>query len=67
MDYPCEKCGQREAVKKEKYCKDCKKAVLAEMKEAGYLTPKAWGHAGQNRPAEAKEKTYETKHGTWQR
>lgn len=33
----CQRCGEAEAVRKEKYCKGCKKAVLAELKAEGYL------------------------------
>lgn len=34
----CKRCGDPSAVPGEKYCKHCKKQVLLEMKEAGYLT-----------------------------
>jgi hypothetical protein len=33
----CDSCKTQEAVKGEKYCKPCKKAVLLQLKEAGYL------------------------------
>ena len=33
----CEKCGQLPAIKKERFCKDCKKRVFAELKANGYL------------------------------
>ena len=36
----CERCRVRKPIPTEKYCKECKKEVLAELKEAGYLTPK---------------------------
>lgn len=39
----CERCrlpfGSRES---DKYCKECKRTVLAEMKERGYLTSVPW-------------------------
>lgn len=35
----CGRCGSRfDSVDGDKYCKDCKKAVLAELKEKGYFT-----------------------------
>jgi len=63
--YLCERCQKVEAHPKEKYCLTCKKIVLAEMLAAGYLqrTGRS-GHVGSGRPDEAKENTYETKHGT---
>lgn len=38
--------------------------MLAKLREAGYLETGGYGHKGQSRTAEAKEVTYETKHGT---
>lgn len=63
----CERCRTSKATSGERYCRSCRKAVLAELQEAGYLTSRQYGHVGSNRPQEAKEATYETKHGTWQR
>jgi hypothetical protein len=63
--YPCERCKQAEALPKQKYCKSCKKAVLAELDATGYLQKVPRGHAGMSRTAEAKELTQETKFGTW--
>lgn len=65
MDYPSERCHQQEAIRKQKYCKSCKKLVLAELKEAGYLQHINRGHVGDHRTAEARELTWETKSGTW--
>lgn len=65
MKWRCEKCKQVDALPEEKYCKACKKALIAEMEEAGYLERRPGGHAGWNRPDEAKERTDETKFGTW--
>jgi hypothetical protein len=59
----CERCKVSEAKCGEKYCKVCRKLVLAEMAESGYLQKTSWGH-GTGRAAEAKENTYETKHGS---
>jgi hypothetical protein len=33
----CDSCKTQEAIKGEKYCKSCKKAVLTQLKQAGYL------------------------------
>lgn len=60
----CERCNVEKANSGERYCKACRKAVLAELQEAGYLTSRQFGHAGGNRSQEMKEATYETKHGT---
>jgi hypothetical protein len=45
------------------YCKECKKLVLEQLGEAGYLQPNWIGHTGDRRPTEAKEDTRETKLG----
>jgi predicted amidophosphoribosyltransferase len=58
----CERCGS-EAVSNLRYCKDCKKQVLKELRDCGYLEPKPFGHAGDKRPPEARENRYETKNG----
>ena len=64
MSYLCERCHSREARPKEKYCKECRKEVVKELTECGYLQRIYPGHSGSNRPGEARENTYETKHGT---
>jgi hypothetical protein len=33
----CQRCGEAESLRKERYCKDCRKAVLDELKQTGYL------------------------------
>lgn len=58
----CARCGM-EAMKKFKYCKSCKKVVIAEMEAAAYLQKTSRGHEGDDRPPEAKENIYETKRG----
>ncbi len=35
----CKRCNDSEAVAGEKYCKSCRKSVLQELKQAGYLEP----------------------------
>jgi predicted amidophosphoribosyltransferase len=49
------------ALPKIKYCKDCKAELLSELNEAGYFTPRVYGH--KNRTDEQKEITRETKLG----
>lgn len=59
----CERCNEKPAVKKEKYCKACRKIVLDELYEAGYLTPRVcigWS----NRGPEKREAIRDTKYGT---
>lgn len=55
-------CG-RVAISKEKYCKDCKKAVLTQLQEDGYLDPRPIGQPVQYRTSEQKENTRETRMG----
>jgi hypothetical protein len=42
----CGRCSTEKVIKKERYCTGCKKIVLAEMKESGYLQkwipPSSW-------------------------
>jgi hypothetical protein len=35
----CQRCGDTPARPHERYCTECRRAVLAELKAAGYLTP----------------------------
>lgn len=57
----CERCSVQPAIRKERYCKACRKVVLQEMKEAGFLT-RAPG-PGSYRAGDARENTRETKFG----
>jgi hypothetical protein len=59
----CVRCGS-EAMPKIKYCKICKKSVIAEMENSGYLQRQVHGHVGATRGFDKRENTYETKHGT---
>ena len=59
----CERCGVEPAKKGERFCKECRKQVLSELKEARYLAP-ILPHSGVMRTSEQKENVYETKHGT---
>jgi len=34
----CERCGQSARVRKERYCKECRKVIICELETAGYLT-----------------------------
>lgn len=36
----CERCHNREKSPGKRFCRGCCKALLAEMKETGYLTPR---------------------------
>jgi hypothetical protein len=57
---PCEKCGFRSAVAGNRYCGPCRKLVIKELREAGYITPIRYT---MGRAAEAKENRRETKYG----
>lgn len=59
----CTRCGLRPPVPMELYCRECRKQVLKEQKESGYLDSKPIGHVGQRRPSEAREDIRETKYG----
>lgn len=39
-DRTCHRCGEPGAIKNEKYCYECRKGVIHEMKESGYLSDK---------------------------
>ena len=62
--YLCERCKIKEALSKQRYCSDCKKIVKKELYDCGYLQRIGDSHCGQRRTGEAKENTYQTKHGT---
>lgn len=57
----CEACDLP-AIDGERFCKDCKKAKIEEMKRAGYLKP-APQHGTPWRTPEHMEDTRETKRG----
>lgn len=59
----CEHCSDL-AISGERYCKECKKAVLAELKASGYLETGGYGRKGSRRTTDMKEVTRETKYGT---
>ena len=63
MTGTCERCGEKASSKKDRYCKRCSKAVLRELREAGYL-PEIFPTSHTYRTTDHKENTYETKHGT---
>jgi hypothetical protein len=60
----CEMCTTSEAMLNERFCKDCRKAKLEELKECGYLqrapSPPFRRYL---RAREQKENVHETKHG----
>lgn len=57
----CERCRESETIAGNKFCKECKKEVIQEMRESGYLQRtsirRTW------KPSEMKENTMETKYG----
>lgn len=57
---PCERCASQVRIKGSRYCKECKKVVLAELKEQGYLTREAFR---KYREPDARENVRETKFG----
>ena len=66
MSDKCERCGNPTVKRDERYCKECRKDVLAELREAGYLAP-ILPPSGISRTPDQRENTYETKHGPGQR
>ncbi len=50
----CERCSNT-AVRGERYCKSCRKQVLAELREAGYFDPRPIDRAAKERKAEQRE------------
>lgn len=61
----CENCPEP-ALKGMRYCKDCKKLVLHEMRQSGYLETRGFGlRRGESRTQDMREDVRETKHGTW--
>lgn len=52
----CERCSN-EAVKKERYCKHCRKVVMTELSESGYLTSRPYTpyRSGEKRQASSSE------------
>lgn len=64
MSYLCHRCKARPAMNGICYCRQCKREVVREMTEEGYLQKVYFGHAGDQRTREMKENTYETIHGT---
>lgn len=57
----CQRC-EANANRGERYCAACRKAVLAEMKESGYLGPNP-RIGGGYRDRDAQENTRETSRG----
>lgn len=59
----CEMCGEKPFSRNDQFCKRCRKALLDEMKAAGFLTPRL-PYSGVRRTADQKELVHETKRGT---
>jgi hypothetical protein len=56
----CERCGKREPDKGYRFCKACRRCLLAEMQAARYLTPR---YQYKSRSKDEMEDRYETKYG----
>ncbi len=63
MKGKCERCKVAEKIHGERFCKECRKAVLIELAGCGYLDRVPRGHVGQGRSVEARENILETKRG----
>jgi hypothetical protein len=61
MAVACERCRTMPRQRNERFCKECRKAVIQKLKNSGYLT-NCGGGSGY-RSADQKENVYETKHG----
>lgn len=66
MDKKCQRCQAERPVSGNRYCKECRKAVLAELRDAGYFTPAPafvgqW--SGVGRSSGSRELTRETRRG----
>lgn len=59
----CERCSEL-SIRGQRYFKGCTKAVLSELKEAGYLETGGYGRKGSTRTQDMKELVRETKYGT---
>jgi hypothetical protein len=59
----CKRCQAAEAMRSERYCALCRKEVLRELNEVGYLTPRVFGYPGSQRTHEMKEDQHETRRG----
>jgi hypothetical protein len=59
----CERCSSAPAQKSERFCKACRKKVIQELKDAGYLKNAPVGHVGQNRGNDQRENRQETSAG----
>lgn len=58
----CQRCGELESNRCEKYCTNCRKAVLRELDAAGYLTKRPQ-YKERYRTPEKREDIHETKRG----
>ena len=54
-DRPCEECKKESRVEGQRFCSDCKKALLARMREEGYLEADWRGRAYRGRDARQAE------------
>jgi hypothetical protein len=61
IEKQCERCDAAPRLKKQRYCKDCKAAVLKELQDVGYLKPVPF--LANSRSMDARENTRETARG----
>ena len=60
----CERCRSYQVVKKERFCANCKKSVLLEIRASGYLETGGCGsYKGEQRTAEMREDRLATRWG----
>jgi hypothetical protein len=57
---PCERCKIKSAVPPNRYCGDCRKLVVKELRESGYFGPVGYT---RGRGRDAQEDRRETKYG----
>ncbi|MEQ9406894.1 MAG: hypothetical protein RIK87_04175 [Fuerstiella sp.] len=57
----CQRCGQEPSRTQERYCGDCRKEVLRELLDAGYLDQRF--EPEHSRSEDMAEDTFETKFG----
>lgn len=56
-------CCVKEAIYGERFCSQCRQAILRNLNESGYLTPVSRASSGAGRTLEMREDIRETKYG----
>jgi hypothetical protein len=52
-ELPCERCNEAQRVLGERFCRDCRKSVLADLQRSGFLEKVPW--RTRMRPAEKRQ------------